>query len=194
LFGEILPVPADRVLVRKDGEALDLGDRTLLFYDTPGHAKHHFSVFDRARLAIFAGDALGIRYVRQFTGWDFEFILPSTSPTDFDPEAVAYTVAKLQTLNAQTVYHTHFGPSPAAQAFADTLSGVEAFTRLADTLYDPALTWEDMGLSLQGFIGAHLRTKGIAKPLNIEDIGMDIELDAKGLLYYEQQKHASKAH
>lgn len=193
-FGPVLPVPSDRVLVRRDGEALDLPEQTLVFYDTPGHAKHHFSVHDPRRRAIFAGDALGIRYVRQFTGWDFEFILPSTSPTDFDPAGVAYTVERLGSLDAETVYHTHFGPSPAKEALQETLAGAKAFADLADTLYDPTMTWEDMGLGLQGFIGAYLRAKGFDRPLEIADIGMDIELDAKGLLYFEQQKQARASH
>jgi len=187
-FGTILPVPAERVLVRKNGEQLELGDRTLTFYDTPGHAKHHFSVHDPLRGAIFAGDTLGIRYVKAFTGWDFEFILPSTSPTDFDPQGVLYSVNLLQKLNAHTVYHTHFGPSPADEAYSATLTGALAFAQLADTLYDPDLTWEELALSLQGYIGAHLHKLGVHESLPIENLGIDIELDAKGLLFYEEQK------
>ncbi|MCY0876709.1 MAG: MBL fold metallo-hydrolase [Firmicutes bacterium] len=192
-FGQVLPIPERQVIVKKDGESLDLGDRTLVFYDTPGHAKHHFSIHDPDREAIFSGDALGIRYVRAFTGWDFEFILPSTSPTDFDPEGVAYTVQKLESLGAKTVYHTHFGPSPATQALTDTLTGATAFAGLVDIFYNEDLTWEELALALQGFIGSYFRARGYDKPLNIEDIGIDIELDAKGLLYYAQQKNSHTA-
>ena len=42
LFGDILPIPEQQVLIREDGETIDIGDRKLVFLDTPGHAKHHF--------------------------------------------------------------------------------------------------------------------------------------------------------
>lgn len=187
-FGEVLPVPANQVLVKKHGETLQLPDRELAFYDTPGHAKHHFSIHDPARKSIYSGDALGIRYVRSFTGWNFEFILPSTSPTDFDPVGVAKTVALLSTLGADTVYHTHFGPSPANEAFASTLQGALEFAELVETLYEPTLTWEELAMSLQGYIGATIHSMGHNEPLAMEDIGIDIELDAKGLQYYAEQK------
>ncbi|MCY0902277.1 MAG: MBL fold metallo-hydrolase [Firmicutes bacterium] len=188
LFGAILPIPEDRVLIRRHGEQLQLPDRTLTFYDTPGHARHHFSIHDPARAAIFAGDAVGIRYVTEFTGWDFEFILPSTSPTDFDPDAVATTVSLLQTLGAETIYHTHFGPSPAAAALAATKEGARAFAELADALYDEEMTWEELAMSLQGFIGADLRRQGYTDPLDMDRLGIDVELDAKGLLYWQRMK------
>jgi len=188
LFGAILPIPEDRVLIRRHGEQLRLPDRTLTFYDTPGHARHHFSIHDPARAAIFAGDAVGIRYVTEFTGWDFEFVLPSTSPTDFDPDAVAATVALLRTLAAETIYHTHFGPSPAAEALDATRDAARAFADLADALYDADMTWEELGMSLQGFIGADLRRQGHGESLDMARLGIDIELDAKGLLYWQQMK------
>lgn len=189
-FGEVLPVPEHQVLIRQDGETLDFGDRIVTFYDTPGHAKHHFSMYDPVLQSIFVGDALGIRYVHRFTGWPFEFVLPSTSPSDFDPEAVVNTVAKLSALHATTVYHTHYGPSPIAEALSGTLLGAKRFAAMADRIYHKDVTWEDVKVSLESEIRSILTESGHKEPHHIEDLGLDLELDAKGLLYYEEKKHA----
>lgn len=189
-FGEILPVPKDQVLIREDGETLDFGDRIVTFYDTPGHAKHHFSLYDPVLRAIFSGDALGIRYVHRFTGWPFEFILPSTSPSDFDPIAVEMTVNKLRTLDAKTVFHTHFGPSPVQEALRDTLEGAKRFARMADRLYHRGITWEELQVGLEAEIQSLLIDMGHSEEFNVKELGIDLELDAKGLLYYEDMKHA----
>ena len=82
---KILPVPEERVLVREDNTTIDLGNGHLLtFYDTPGHARHHFSIHDAGARGIFTGDTVGIRYVPELTGWDFTCMFPSTSPSEFD--------------------------------------------------------------------------------------------------------------
>lgn len=184
LFGEVLPVNASSILVRADGESLELGGRRLVFYDTPGHARHHFSIHDPERAAVFSGDALGIRYVSSFTGWPFEFVWPSTSPTDFDPDGVAYTVDKLSGLGIRTVYHTHFGPSPADEAFTGVLTGARLLSEAARAAYRPDMTWQDMAFAANTCTLDHLRALGHREPLAIERIGIDLELNARGLLHY----------
>src|SRR5699024_1559836 len=62
LFEPIVPVPEERLLVKGEGDTLKIGpDCTLTFYDTPGHAKHHFSIYDPVSNGIFTGDTVGIR-------------------------------------------------------------------------------------------------------------------------------------
>jgi glyoxylase-like metal-dependent hydrolase (beta-lactamase superfamily II) len=135
LFGEMIAVPESQVLVRKHGETLDLGGRVLTFYDTPGHAKHHFSIHDPVADGVYAGDAAGIRYRTCFTGWDFEWVMPSTSPVDFDPEAVHQTVELLESIPFQWIYHTHFGRSPKAEALRDTDKSAQSLAALIESIY-----------------------------------------------------------
>lgn len=185
LFGQVLPIAKERLITRTDGGALDIGDRTLAFYDTPGHAKHHYCVHDPARGAIFSGDALGIRYVKRFTGEDFEFIMPSSSPTDFDPFGVQHTVDKLSELGAEVVYHAHFGPSPAPEALVATLSGALAFSLLSGSTYHANMTTEEMTAILAEHVTAHLTALGHPE-MNATHIGDDLWLDAMGLVHYER--------
>src|SRR5512138_3241421 len=46
LYGELVPVPAERVVEAPDGFTVELGGRRLRILDAPGHAKHHFVVWD----------------------------------------------------------------------------------------------------------------------------------------------------
>ena len=46
LYGEILPVPADRIVAADDGLVVDMAGRRFEFLDTPGHARHHVCIFD----------------------------------------------------------------------------------------------------------------------------------------------------
>lgn len=189
LFGEMVAIPPEQLLIQGEGDQIDLGDRVWTFYDTPGHAKHHFSIHDERRKAIFSGDALGIRYVPAFTGYDFEFVMPSTSPSDFDPNAVEKTVHKLRALHPKTVFHTHFGPSHAEEAFSGTERGVERLAHMARALYYEGVSWEEYMLALTGLYAGMLSGEGHTS-LDIEKIGIDLELNAKGLLHWASQQHA----
>ncbi len=187
LFGEVIPIQKDRLIAREDGDTLDIGDRILHFYDTPGHARHHFCIHDPARNAVFTGDALGIRYVKQFTGENFEFILPSSSPTDFDPVGVRYTVDKLSRLQADTVYHAHFGPSPAREALHATETGAFAFANLSSKAYHPGMTAKEMTAVLAKHVTAHLAKLGHPE-MDADHLGDDLWLDGMGLVHYERTR------
>jgi len=111
LFGEIMPVPADRVHPLHDGAEVVLGSRRLTAYDTPGHARHHLAYHDRDRGDLFTGDAAGValpgsRYVR-----------PPTPPPEVDVPAWDHTIARMRALRPRRLLLTHFG----AHDWADDL-------------------------------------------------------------------------
>ena len=189
MFGAILPISPERVIAQEDGAILDAGDLKLQFFHTPGHAKHHMCIFDPDRAAVFSGDALGIRYVSHSTKWDRDVIFPSASPPDFDPEGVAYTVQKIAALRPKTVLHTHFGPSDADEALTSTLREAELFAKMADTVFHPNLEETEMKAALITHLQRRLLALGVAPAADIEKFGIDLMLNAKGLLYYERKKH-----
>lgn len=108
LYDPIYPIPEDRLIVKQDGETLQLENRTLTFYDTPGHAKHHFSIHDSLSNGIFTGDTIGI-YYQDIE--EFDFFLPSTSPNQFDPDDMLHSLKKIEELNVSHINFGHFGKS-----------------------------------------------------------------------------------
>lgn len=192
LFGSMIPVPEEQVLIRNHGETLDIGSRTLTFYDTPGHAKHHFSIHDPLYSAVFSGDAAGIRYRTCFTGWDFEWVMPSTSPVDFDPQAVDDTVQLLHGLDFDWIYHTHFGRSPKDEALEQTRRCAWEMAELIEGLYHPGITAQEVIPALQAWIVQDLAKRGFTAGSDVEVLDIDVVLDSLGLIHYAKQKFEAK--
>jgi glyoxylase-like metal-dependent hydrolase (beta-lactamase superfamily II) len=108
-FSPVLPVPEDRLIVKEDGDTLTLSaERTLTFLDTPGHANHHFSIYDSRSRGIFTGDTIGVFYP-QLLKDGLEYCLPSTSPNQFRPEAMLQSAERLEQLQPERIYFGHFG-------------------------------------------------------------------------------------
>jgi glyoxylase-like metal-dependent hydrolase (beta-lactamase superfamily II) len=109
LYGELLPVPADRVVVAEDRQRLKLGGRSFEFIDAPGHARHHHCPIDLDFHEVYSGDNFGICY-REFDTAAGPFMLPTTTPVQFDPDALHATVDRLMSYQPQRIFQTHFGP------------------------------------------------------------------------------------
>ncbi|MDD4237000.1 MAG: MBL fold metallo-hydrolase [Desulfotomaculaceae bacterium] len=110
LFGDVYPVPEERVHSPEDGETLDLGSgRILTIYHTPGHARHHMVLHDPASRGIFSGDCLGGHYPLLSRLIGRPYVLPITPPSEFDPAAFMETFGRLAGLNLENIYFTHFG-------------------------------------------------------------------------------------
>jgi glyoxylase-like metal-dependent hydrolase (beta-lactamase superfamily II) len=107
LYGELAPIPRERLRVAADGERLRLGGRTLELLHTPGHAMHHYVVVDAAHASIFTGDTFGISY-RALDTPRGNFITPSTVPTQFDPEQHLASVNRMLAYRPESMYLMHF--------------------------------------------------------------------------------------
>ena len=107
LYGELLPIPAERLRTVADGERVRLGGRTLELIHVPGHALHHYAVVDAAHRSIFSGDTFGISY-RELDTAQGAFIIPTTPPTQFDPEQHLHSVDRMLAYQPQSIYLMHF--------------------------------------------------------------------------------------
>ena len=115
LYGRIEPIPEERVIIARDLDRFSLDSRQLLFIDTPGHARHHFCIYDEASNGVFTGDTFGICYhpVKHLPA----SLLPSCPPTQFDPPALHESIDKIMNLAPERLYLTHYGElaNPAAR-------------------------------------------------------------------------------
>ncbi|MDQ0217266.1 MBL fold metallo-hydrolase [Peribacillus cavernae] len=111
LFDPIIPIPAERIIIKEHLETLSISkESTLTFYDTPGHANHHLSIHDHASNGMFSGDTVGI-YYRELDQNGIEFYLPTTSPNQFNPEAMIAAAEFYENLGVEKIYFGHFGVS-----------------------------------------------------------------------------------
>ena len=108
MFGNVAPIDEKRVAVANDNDEIELANRTLKFLDTPGHARHHFCVYDQTSKGIFTGDTFGLSY-REMQKNNADFILPTTTPVQFEPDPWYDSLDKLLALNPKNIYLTHFG-------------------------------------------------------------------------------------
>jgi glyoxylase-like metal-dependent hydrolase (beta-lactamase superfamily II) len=134
-YGEIAPVPEARVVVAdvapdRDFELM-LGGRRLQFIDAPGHARHHCAIWDEASRGWFTGDVFGLSY-REFDDAEGNYLIPTTSPVQFDPEAWNATLDRLLGKSPAHVYLTHYGRVDTVQTLARGLrEGLAAYQRIA---------------------------------------------------------------
>jgi glyoxylase-like metal-dependent hydrolase (beta-lactamase superfamily II) len=100
LWGEVAPVPEERVRVLKGGETVD-GFRVAY---TPGHASHHVSYLHEESGDAFVGDVAGVRIPPS------DFTLAPTPPPEIDVEAWLESLRTIDGWNPQRLCLTHFGP------------------------------------------------------------------------------------
>jgi glyoxylase-like metal-dependent hydrolase (beta-lactamase superfamily II) len=132
LYGDIVPIPAERVRVTQDGDRLSLAGRELEILHTPGHALHHHVFVDRAHACIFTGDTFGLSY-RELDSPRGAFIMPTTTPTQFDPEQLIASVDRLLSYSPEAMYLMHFSRVTDVQRLGESLKGqVRELTRLAE--------------------------------------------------------------
>ncbi len=125
MYGDILPVPAERIETAQDGGSIRLAGRELSFYDAPGHALHHVVVRDSASGHIFASDTFGLSY-RELDLDGRQFAFPTTTPVHFDPPALHRSVDRMLALEPKAIYVMHFGRVDQPQRMAADLYRLNA--------------------------------------------------------------------
>lgn len=104
LFGPVEAVPAERLRILEDQDRLDVGGRSLLALDTPGHASHHLALVDSSTGVVFTGDALGIHVP------NLPVLRPATPPPEFDLELAVGSIERIRRAATSTLLFAHFGP------------------------------------------------------------------------------------
>lgn len=184
LYGEILPVSAGRVQVTQDGEQLALAGRVLEFWFTPGHAMHHQAIVDHASHTVFTGDTLGISY-REFDTARGAFVLPTTTPTQFDPQQLEASVARVAAWRPRALHLTHYARVIDAERLADDMTTqVREFAAIAQRHAAAA----DRRERIRADLRALLRERSVAHGCAISEarfdalLDDDLDLNADGLV------------
>jgi glyoxylase-like metal-dependent hydrolase (beta-lactamase superfamily II) len=182
-YGEPVAVPPQRIVAAQDGMVVNVGQRPLRVLDTPGHARHHICLWDEASRGCFTGDTLGVSY-REFHDARWHYALPSTSPVQYDPQALHASVERLLALRPAAAYITHWGAVTAVEAQAEmVLRQSDAMATLARRLQGAPRFEEDLRQGLREIHLAEAHARGLPMPDAefLEIIVADVELNAQGL-------------
>jgi glyoxylase-like metal-dependent hydrolase (beta-lactamase superfamily II) len=182
-YGELVPVPAGRVIAAEDEMVVHLARRPLRLLDTPGHARHHLCVWDEASQGCFTGDTLGVSY-REFQDARWHYALPSSSPVQYDPAALRASVARLLALRPGRAFITHYGAIEQVEGQADmVVRQSDAMAALALALRDAPGFHERLceGLRRIYLEEARARGVGLGEAQILALLQADVELNAQGL-------------
>ena len=187
LYGELLPVPAERAHALEDGATLMVGSRRLHIRHTRGHADHHACYYEEVTDGWFSGDMFGVSYARQrFSSGNF--LMPATTPTQFDPQLYIASVQALAAKAPRRFYLTHYSALEHQGDEAELLiSQLSAYAELGerDDLDLDAIESTVLDITLE-----HLkqRTSTTAANDELDALRMDAKLNAQGIAWWRQQR------
>ena len=190
LYGEILPIAAERIIQPADGEEIQFAERPLKFIDTPGHASHHHCVIDAQTKSIFTGDTLGVGY-RALRDGDKAFVAATTTPVQFNPQALHASIDKVMSHQPQWVYLTHYSSlKPSAQNIADLHEQIDDFVRLTQQCSENTNFEQLLGEQLLEYLVRRCMNElsSIEQETARHWLKMDAQLNAQGLVFWWQYR------
>lgn len=101
LWGEMLPVPLEKLTVLQDGEEVAIGSLRFVALNTPGHAEHHYS-YQFEDLCL-SGDVGAVRMP------GYNYLRVPMPPPEFHLEKWRESILRLQKIGFKRIAPTHFG-------------------------------------------------------------------------------------
>ncbi|MEB8434270.1 MBL fold metallo-hydrolase [Cocleimonas sp. KMM 6892] len=196
LYGTIQPVDEDRVIEAPDLFTIDMKGRVLEFLDTPGHANHHFSIYDKKSDGIFTGDTFGLSYP-QLTTKEGRFIFCTTTPVQFNPEALLASIDKILAKNTSKIYLTHFSEiKPTEKVIEQLKASVNAFVEISEAAKDMTENRiEHIDQKIREYLLKVLADMGCEQDVDFQNsvIKFDSLLNAQGLDFWLSKLARKKA-
>jgi len=186
VYGQLVPVEEQRTRIMEDGDQVSLGNRQFRFMDTAGHARHHFCVYDSLTNGWFTGDTFGLSY-REFDTQNGAFLLPTTTPVQFDPEALKESVRKLVANEPDYMYLTHYGRVTDVQRLAKVMiEGIDTLVGFAERYKDDDLRRQKIETAMADWLMDGLDKHGVklAKDRCMELLRPDIKLNTQGIEFW----------
>ena len=190
-YGTLQPVAADRVQATHDGQTLRLAGRALQVIDTPGHAKHHHCIWDERSQGWFTGDTFGLSY-REFDSALGAWVMPTSTPVQFEPEALHASIDRLAARQPRCMYLTHFGRVTDVPRLAALLHRqIDAMVALGHGLRHAPQRHEALVAGLQALCRTELQQHGVADiEAGLQALALDIGLNAQGLAVWLDREAA----
>jgi glyoxylase-like metal-dependent hydrolase (beta-lactamase superfamily II) len=190
LYGEIVPIPSERLAITQDGQRFAMGARVFECVHTPGHALHHQAIVDGHSRGIFTGDTFGVSY-REFDTARGAWIMPTTTPTQFDPAQLKASIEKLMAFRPRHLYLTHYSQvGDCIRLASDMHAAIDDFVAIARAAASQADTEARIRAGLRAHAHAALAVHGCAMDAAAIDaiLTKDFELNAAGLMAWLQRR------
>jgi len=191
LYGDILPVDAQRIITPNDNSSLELAGRKLTFIDTPGHANHHHCIIDEQTNSVFTGDTLGVAY-KALRNDQHAFVMPTTTPVQFNPDALHTSIDRVMSYQPKTLYLTHYSAiTPTARIIAGLHEQIDDYVMLTQKAADDGEQFAD---SLTNELSNYLIRRCMNEVSGIDEatakhwIDLDATLNAQGLVFWWQNR------
>jgi glyoxylase-like metal-dependent hydrolase (beta-lactamase superfamily II) len=111
LWGEVAPVPEERVTVLRGGEEVE----GLEVHYAPGHARHHVVYFDPETRDAYTGDVAGCQIPPA------DLVAAPTPPPEIEVDVWLESLGMLRSLEPARVCMTHFGADEDVPGHLDAL-------------------------------------------------------------------------
>jgi glyoxylase-like metal-dependent hydrolase (beta-lactamase superfamily II) len=194
LYGAPLPIERGRVSETRDGDRLSLGDSEFSVLHTPGHALHHHVLHDLDARAVFTGDTFGLSY-RALDTERGALALPTTTPTQFDPEQLIASVRRIVALDPVALYLTHYGRVTGIERLGASLCAqIERFVEVARRHAGSVDRFVAVRSDLRELWLEVLREHGAPLAAVDDLLGPDLDLNAQGLVaWLDRAAHAARS-
>ncbi len=186
-YGALLPIPKERILEVADGATFALAGRVFEVLDTPGHARHHACYRDTRSGHVFVGDCFGLGYVELETAGR-RFLFPTTSPSQFDPQALLATIDRVAALAPQALYLTHYGQvGEVPRLTADVKRLIGAHVAMAEAVAATGVSGEARHRALKAGVHRLIDEERARQGWTLDDASLrevfsvDDDLNAQGL-------------
>jgi glyoxylase-like metal-dependent hydrolase (beta-lactamase superfamily II) len=187
LWGEVRPVPEDRLEELKGGEEIEAAGGVLSAHYTPGHAYHHLAFYEPRSGMLFAGDVAGVRLPGQ------SYVKPPTPPPDVDVEAWKGSIEDISKLAPKVLCPTHFGSYEDVERHLGELEQrLQDWLLLVEERMDEGWSQEDIAEELEAKGDAELLREG-GDPNKSEryELAANYEMLVAGLMRYVSQQRES---
>jgi glyoxylase-like metal-dependent hydrolase (beta-lactamase superfamily II) len=187
LWGEVRPVPEDRLVKLEGGEELETAGGLLTAHYTPGHAYHHLAYLEPQSGTLFTGDVGGVRLPGQ------SYVKPPTPPPEVDIEAWKGSIETIRNLEPEVLCPTHFGSYEDVERHLGELEQrLQDWLLLVEERMDEGRSQEDIAEELEAKGDAEMLREG-AGPEDSEryELAANYEMLVAGLMRYVSQQRES---
>ncbi|HKZ26427.1 MAG TPA: MBL fold metallo-hydrolase [Rubrobacteraceae bacterium] len=184
LWGEVRPVPEDRLVKLEGGEDIEAAGGVVQAHYTPGHAYHHLAFYEPGTGHLFAGDVAGVRLPGQ------SYVKPPTPPPEVNIDAWKGSIGTIRKIEPKILCPTHFGSYEDVERHLGELEQrLEDWLLLVEERMDEGRSQEDIAEELEAKGDEEMLREG-ADPEESEryELAANYEMLVAGIMRYVSQQ------